>query len=32
MTALPVAGYFTDGDVPDEHELARIKGRSLDPN
>ncbi len=32
IAAKTAAGYFTDGDVPDEHELARIKGRSLDPS
>ena len=29
MDAKMAAGYFTDGAVPDESELARAKGRAL---
>ena len=30
MEAKIAAGYFTDGSVPSEAELSRVKGRALD--
>jgi len=31
MDAKMAAGYFTDGAIPDGNELARAKGRAIDP-